>query len=229
MPLNRIYTDAIYDLNVRGSKIATNAIRGNNIVAGQITGNLIGTGAISANHSAGGGVTSDVLAANLSLSIARVTERIEINSTVVGSNSQSGTNVYIDVANSSVYYFTSNTTGNVTLAFRGSGASPNPTRFDAAVNVGNTVSAVVMLRSNTVAGRAGVNVSIDGGYISTTRSDLTTGNVVFYAGNTVPVFDPLVGTVPTTALETNILGINIIKRAANSYFVFVSNTVFGLG
>jgi hypothetical protein len=206
------------DGTVTGVKLSSNSVRGNNIVAGQITGNLIGTGAISANNFAGGGITSNVLASNLSISVSRVTETININTAVVGSNSGSGTNVNLDISNTTVYYFSSNTSGNVTLNLRGN----NNNTFDSSVEVGNTVSVVVTLRHNTAAYRSGVNIMIDGGLIKTTMATPDTGNIIFYSGNTLPAHSPI------TAIESNMIGLNIIKKAANSYIVYMSNSIFGL-
>ena len=211
-------TQTPVDGSVTGNKLTDNSVRGNNIVAGQITGNLIGTGAISANNFAGGGITSNVFASNLSISVSRVTETININTAVIGSNSASGTNVNLDIVNTTVYYFSSNTTGNVTFNFRGN----NINTFDSAVQVGNTVSVVVTLRHNTAAYRSGVNVMIDGGLIRTTLSTPDTGNLIMYAGNTLPAHATI------NAIESNIIGFNIIKKAANSYIVYMSNTLFGL-
>jgi hypothetical protein len=236
------------DGSVTGAKLAANSVRGNNIVASQITGNLIairaissnliglnavttnliatqavsgnqiGLGAISANNFAGGGITSNVLASNLSISVSRVTETININTAVVGSNSASGTNVNLDIVNTTVYYFSSNTTGNVTFNLRGN----NINTFDSSVQVGNTVSVVVTLRHNTAAYRSGVNVMIDGGLIKTTLATPDTGNLIFYSGNTLPAHSPI------SAIESNMIGLNIIKKAANSYIVYMSNSIFGL-
>ena len=216
------------DGSVTGGKLAANTVRGNNIVAGTITGNLIGVGAISgnnigigaisANNFAGGGITSNVLASNLSISVSRVSETIRINTTVVGSNSASGTNVNLDIVNTTVYYFSSNTTGNVTFNLRGN----NINTFDSSVQVGNTVSVLVSLRHNTAAYRSGVNVMIDGGLIRTTLANPDSGNLIFYSGNTLPAHSPI------TSLESNVIGLNIIKKAANSYIVYMSNSIFGL-
>jgi len=206
------------DGTVTGGKLTGNSIRGNNIVAGQITGNLLGTGSISANNFAGGGITSNVLASNLSISVSRVSETININTAVVGSNSASGTNVNLDIVNTAVYYFSSNTSGNVTFNLRGN----NINTFDSSVQVGNTVSVIVTLRHNTAAYRSGVNVMIDGGLIKTTLATPDTGNLIMYSGNTLPAHSPI------TAIESNIIGLNIIKKAANSYIVYMSNSIFGL-
>lgn len=206
------------DGSVTSAKLAANSVRGNNILAGQITGNLIGIGAISANNFAGGAITSNVLASNLSISVSRVSETIRINTTVVGSNSASGTNVNLDIVNTTVYYFSSNTTGNVTFNLRGN----NINTFDSSVQVGNTVSVLVSLRHNTAAYRSGVNVMIDGGLVRTTLANPDSGNLIFYSGNTLPAHSPI------TALESNVIGLNIIKKAANSYIVYMSNSIFGL-
>jgi hypothetical protein len=236
------------DGSVTGAKLTDNLVRGNNIVAGTLTGNLIattaiasnnivvraitgnligtyavsgnniGTGAISANNFAGGGITSNVLASNLSISVSRVSETININTAVVGSNSASGTNVNLDIVNTTVYYFSSNTSGNVTFNLRGN----NINTFDSAVQVGNTVSVIVTLRHNTAAYRSGVNVMIDGGLIKTTLATPDTGNLIMYSGNTLPAHATI------NAIESNIIGLNIIKKAANSYIVYMSNTLFGL-
>ena len=226
------------DGSVTGSKLAANTVRGNNIVAGQITGNQIasgavsgnqiglyavsgnniGVGSISANNFAGGGITSNVLASNLSISVSRVSETLSINTTVIGSNSASGTNVNLDIVNTAVYYFSSNTTGNVTFNLRGNTINT----FDSVVQVGNTVSVVVTLRHNTAAYRSGVNVMIDGGLIKTTLSTPDSGNLIMYSGNTLPAHSSI------TAIESNIIGLTVMKKAANSYIVFMSNTLFGL-
>jgi hypothetical protein len=252
---NGTTTQVPSDGSVTGTKLAINAIRANNIVAGQITGNLIatgaingnnfavpitgnmigayaisgnqiGTGAISANNFAGGGITSNVLSSNLSISVSRVSETLGINSTVIGNKSASGQNVNIDVLNTTVYYFSSNTTGNVTFNLRGN----NINTFDSSVSVGNTISVVITLRHNTAGGRAQTNLMIDGGLITTTRAnpDIATGNLIFFAGNTAPAYTELSLLYPTTTLETNVIGINIFKKAANSYFVLYSNTLFGM-
>ena len=252
---NNIVDNAIRGNNIvagqiTGNLIASGSIRGNNIVAGQITGNLIGTGAItgnligsgaisgnqigayaisgnqigigavSANNFAGGGITSNVLSSNLSVSLVRVTETININSTVIGSNSQSGTNVNIDINNCTSYYFTSNTSGNVTFNLRGNTINT----FDSSVQIGNTVSVVISLRHNVAAHRSGVNVMIDGGYIRTTvgNPDNQTGNILFYSGNTTANHSVI------NALESNVIGLSVVKKGANSYVVYMSNTLFGL-
>jgi hypothetical protein len=225
---NIINSNNIVAGQITGNLLASNIINSNNIVAGSIlgnglglysvSGNNIGLGAVSANNFAGGGITSNVLASNLSISVSRITETININSAVIGSNSASGTNVNLDIVNTTVYYFSSNTSGNVTFNLRGN----NNNTFDSSVEVGNTVSVLVTLRHNTAAYRSGVNIMIDGGLIKTTMATPDTGNLIFYSGNTLPSHSPI------TSLESNMIGLNVIKKAANSYIVYMSNTLFGL-
>jgi hypothetical protein len=214
---------------VSGNNISINSINASNsIVSGTITGNLLGAGAVSGNNLTEnsvrgnnivvGQVTSNLIASNLSISVSRVSETINTNTVVIGSNSASGTNVNIDILNTTVYYFSSNTTGNVTFNLRGN----DTITFNDAVQVGNTVSVIVSLRHNTAAYRSGVNVMIDGGLISTTLANPDSGNIIFYSGNTSPAHSTI------NALEANIIGLNIIKKASDSYIVFMSNTLFGL-
>lgn len=226
MPLTRVNSNSIEDGTVIATDIADGSITGPKLGVSAVSGNNIGLGAISANNFAGGAITSNVLASNLSISVSRVSETLNINTAVIGDKSAIGQNVNLDILNTTVYYFSSNTTGNVTFNLRGN----NTTTFDESVQVGNTISVVVTLRHNTTAGRAQTNLMIDGGLISTNRAnpDISTGNIIFYAGNTAPAFATLSGFYPDTTLETNVIGINIFKKGANSYFVMYSNTLFGL-
>jgi hypothetical protein len=203
---------------ISGNQIASGAISGNQIGVGAVSGNQIGTGAISANNFAGGGITSNVLASNLTISVSRVSETININSTPIGSNTAARANVNLDILNTTVYYFSSNTSGNVTFNLRGN----NTTIFDQAVQVGNTVSVVVTLRHNTAAHRSGVNVAIDGGYINTTRANPDSGNIIFYAANTTANHSSI------GVMESNVIGLTVMKKASNSYIVYLSQTLYGL-
>lgn len=215
---NAVTNIKLADGSVTSNKLQSLSVTGDKLGTYSVSGNNIGLGAISANNFAGGGITSNVLASNLSISVSRVSETININSTVIGSNSAGGTNVNIDILNTTVYYFSSNTSGNVTFNLRGN----NTVRFDDAVQVGNTVSAVVTLRHNTAAHRSGVNVMIDGGLIRTTLDNPDSGNLIMYSGNTLPAYSVI------NAIESNIIGLTVVKKAANSYVVFLSNTLFGL-
>lgn len=218
MPLTKIVSESIADGTVVAADIADGSVTGPKLGIASVSGNNIGTGAISANNFAGGGITSNVLASNLSISVSRVSETLSINTVVIGSNSASGTNVNLDIVNTTVYYFSSNTSGNVTFNLRGN----NINTFDSSVQVGNTVSVIVTLRHNTAAYRSGVNVMIDGGLIRTTLANPDSGNLIMYSGNTLPAHSVI------NAIESNIIGLTVIKKAANSYIVYMSNTLFGI-
>jgi hypothetical protein len=215
---------------ITGNLIGTNAISGNNIsqksinasnsiVELSVTGNLIGTGAISANNFAGGGITSNVLSPNLTLTLTRTNETTNLFSTAPAGN------INIDVANTTLYYFTSNTTANVTFNLRAN----NVNTFDSVIQTGETVTVTIMLRhSTTSGGRHAANVYIDGGLITTNRitPDQAGANNIFYVGNLVPVY---AATVPGTGVEMNMFNISVFKRAANTYTVFLSNTTAQIG
>jgi hypothetical protein len=216
---NGTSTQVPSDGSVTGTKLTVNAIRANNIVAGQITGNLIGTGAISANNFAGGGITSNVLAPNLQITLSRTNETTNLFSSAPNGN------INIDVANTTLYYFTSNTTANVTFNLRAN----NTNTFDSVVRVGETVTIAVMLRhSTTSGGRHTANLHIDGGLITTNRTepDQTGANNIFYAGNLFPRYT---ATIPGTGIEMNMFNISVFKRAANTYTVFFANTTAQIG
>jgi hypothetical protein len=236
---NGTTTQVPSDGSVTGTKLAVNSVRGNNIVAGTITGNQIslsaisgnqigayavsgnqiGVGAISANNFAGGGITSNVLAPNLTLTLTRTNETTNLFSTAPSGN------INIDVANTTLYYFTSNTTAGITFNLRANSVNT----FDSVVRIGETVTVTVMLRhSTTSGGRHPANVYIDGGLISTNRTnpDQAGANNIFYVGNLVPIY---AATIPGTGVEMNMYNISVFKRAANTYTVFMSNTTAQIG
>ena len=205
----RIGSNRIANTSVTGLKVADNAIRGNNIVAGQITGNLLGTGVINSNNIVDGAVlgndigvgavSSNTLASNLNLSIIRVLETANIYTTGVGGN------VNIDVSNNTVYYFTSNTTANVTFNFRANGV--NGGNLDSLLSIGQSVSSAILLRQGATKYRA--NVYIDSAL-----------QVPFWLGNSAPGY----ATTQQESIDT--YSFNIIKTAANTYTVLASNSNF---
>jgi hypothetical protein len=137
----------------------------------------------------------------------------------------------IDISNNTLYYFSSNTTGNVTFNLRGNSVNT----FDSTVNVGQTVSLAIGLRHGLAAGPTGgrhtANVYIDGGLISTTRTNPDSANVLLYAGNTVPQYidgGTLAGQ-NGQGIEFNLYALTVFKRAANTYTVLQANTIYGLG
>lgn len=145
---------------ITGNLIAVTSVASNNIVVEAITGNLIGIkavsgnqiglGSISSNHFAGGGVTSDVLSSNLSISTVRISETINVVTTPVSGNYQ------IYVANTGVYYFTANAAGSVTFNLIGrQGVSLNDL-----ISIGQSASVAIMLKQGSTRYRA--NVQVDG-------------------------------------------------------------------
>ena len=205
----RIGSNRIANTSVTGLKVADNAIRGNNIVAGQITGNLLGTGVINSNNIVDGAVlgndigvgavSSNTLASNLNLSIIRVLETANIYTTGIGGN------VNIDVSNNTVYYFTSNTSANVTFNFRANGV--NGGNLDSLLSIGQSVSSAILLRQGATKYRA--NVYIDSAL-----------QVPFWLGNSAPGY----ATTQQESIDT--YSFNIIKTAANTYTVLASNSNF---
>jgi len=204
---------------ITGNLIALNSISGNQIGVYAVSGNQIGTGAISANNFAGGGITSNVLSPNLTLTITRTNETTNLFSTAPAGN------INIDVANTTLYYFTSNTTANVTFNLRAN----NINTFDSVVRIGETVTVTIMLRhSTTSGGRHTANVYIDGGLITTNRTnpDQAGANNLFYVANIVPLYAT---TIAGTGFEMNMYNISVFKRDANTYTVFMSNTNAQIG
>jgi hypothetical protein len=189
---------------ISGNNIVENAIRGNNIVAGQITGNLIGTGAISANHYAGGGVTSNVLASNLEISVARVAETINITTTGVSGNYN------IECVNSTVYLFTANSTGNISLNLVANTGDDFATNgLDSLLKVGQSVSITCFLKQGSTRYRA--NVFIDG----------ERANSIFWVGNSQPQYQE------NQPQSLDVYSVSAIKIGANSWTVVASNTAAG--
>jgi len=205
----RVGSNRIANTSVTGLKVADNAIRGNNIVAGQITGNLLGTsvinsnnivdGAVLGNDIGVGAVSSNTLASNLSMSLIRVLETANIYTTGVGGN------VNIDVSNNTVYYFTSNTTANVTFNFRANNS--NGGNLDSLLSIGQSVSSAILLKQGATKYRA--NVYID----SRLQSP-------FWLGNSAPGY----ATTQQESIDT--YSFNIIKTAANTYTILAANSNF---
>lgn len=207
------------DGSVTGTKLAVNSVRGNNIVVGTITGNLIaansisgnqiglyavsgnqiGTGAISANNFAGGGITSNVLASNLQVSISRVAETINtVSSGITGTYN-------IHIANSTVYYFTANTTGNVTFNLRAN----TQNTLDSIVSTGQTASVTIFLKQGSIRYRA--NVQVDGVL-----------QTAYWLGNSQPSY------LTSQSESFDVYNFSVLKTAANTYAVFAANAQFAI-
>ena len=179
---NRIANNAIV-----GQKLADNSVRANNIVAGQVTGNLISAGAVSSN----------TLSSNLQISLTQVFETGNIYSTAVGGN------VNIDLENNTLYFFSSNTTANVTFNFRAN----TQNTLDSQLGVGQTVTSAILLKQGATRYRA--NVYVDGVLQSP-----------WWLGNSAPSY-------ATTQQESiDIYSFSVLKTAANVYTVIASNANF---
>ena len=185
----RIGSNRIANTSITTNKIVDGAILGNDIGVGQITGNLIATNQI----------TSNLIAPNVNLSIIRVLETANIYTTGVGGN------VNIDVSNNTVYYFTSNTTANVTFNFRANGV--NGGNLNSLLSIGQSVSSAILLRQGATKYRA--NVYIDSAL-----------QVPYWLGNSAP------GYAATQQESIDTYSFNIIKTAANTYTVLASNSNF---
>ena len=185
----RIGSNRIANTSITTNKIVDGAILGNDIGVGQITGNLIATNQI----------TSNLIAPNVNLSIIRVLETANIYTTGVGGN------VNIDVSNNTVYYFTSNTTANVTFNFRANGV--NGGNLDSLLSIGQSVSSAILLKQGATRYRA--NVYIDSAL-----------QVPYWLGNSAP------GYAATQQESIDTYSFNIIKTAANTYTVLASNSNF---
>jgi len=205
---------------ITGNLIADTAIRGNNIVAGQITGNLIavnsinasnsivalsitgnliGTGAISANNFAGGGVGSESLSQNLTLSTIRIAETVNVQTTPISGNYN------IHVAEATAYYFVANTTGPVTFNLIGN----TTTSLNSLLSVGQTASLAIALKQGVTRYRA--NVFIDG---------VNPLSSVVWMGASQPA------QLGTQTQSVDAYSITVIKTENNGYTVMVGNTTF---
>ena len=185
----RIGSNRIANTSITTNKIVDGAILGNDIGVGQITGNLIATNQI----------TSNLIAPNVNLSIIRVLETANIYTTGVGGN------VNIDVSNNTVYYFTSNTTANVTFNFRANGV--NGGNLNSLLSIGQSVSSAILLKQGATKYRA--NVYIDSAL-----------QVPYWLGNSAP------GYAATQQESIDTYSFNIIKTDANVYTVLASNSNF---
>ena len=211
IPAGAITTNHIVVNAITGNLLADNIITSNNIVdlavlgndlgIQAVSGNNIGLGAISSNHFAGGGVTSDVLSSNLTVSTARVAETVNVVTTGISGNYE------IHIANSTVYHFTANSTGNVTFQMiANTGRS-----VDTMLSIGQSASVAIMMKQGTTRYRA--NIHIDGVL-----------QTAYWAGNAQPQFVSSGGAQPMSYEAYNF---SIIKIAPSQYTVFASNTNFG--
>lgn len=163
-----------------------------------VEGTRILDSSIITDKIANANVTASKLASNLSISMVNALETANVYTTAVGGN------VNIDVLNNTVYFFSSNTTANVTFNMRGN----TSTTLQNTLSIGRSVSVAILLKQGANTFRA--NVTIDGNSVSP-----------LWAGNSSPAY--IVGTNESTDLY----GFNIIRTGANAYTVLASNTKFG--
>ena len=193
---------------ISGNQIGASAISGNNIginsinasnsiVALSITGNLIGTGAISGNNFAGGGVGSDSLAQNLTLSTVRIAETINVVTSPVSGNYQ------IYVADTGVYYFAANAAGSVTFNLIGR----QGTSLNQLISIGQTASVAIMLKQGSTRYRA--NVQIDGVL-----------QTAYWLSNTQP------SQASSLGQSLDVYNFTVIKTLDNGYTVLASNSAY---
>ena len=182
---------------VESGRIADGAIIGNKIADGAVIGNKIASNAIRANNIVAGQIAGNTLASNLHISLAQVLETANVYSTAVGGN------VNIDLENNTVYFFSSNTTANVTFNLRAN----TQNTLDSQLLIGQSIATAILLKQGSTRYRA--NVYIDG----TLQSP-------FYLGNSAPSF-------ATTQQESiDLYSFNVIKTASNTYTVLASNSSF---
>ena len=173
----RIGSNRIANTAVSGLKLADNSVRANNIVAGQIA--------------------SNTLSSNLKISLTQVFETGNVYSTAVGGN------VNIDLQNNTLYFFSSNTTANVTFNFRAN----TQNTLDSQLSIGQTVTSAILLKQGATRYRA--NVYVDGVLQSP-----------WWLGNSAPSY-------ATTQQESiDIYSFSVLKTAANVYTVIASNANF---
>jgi hypothetical protein len=211
IPAGAITTNHIVVNAITGNLLADNIITSNNIVdlavlgndlgIQAVSGNNIGLGAISSNHFAGGGVTSDVLSSNLTVSTARVAETVNVQAIGISGNYQ------IHIANSTVYHFTANSTGNVTFQMiANTGRS-----VDTMLSIGQSASVAIMMKQGSTRYRA--NIHIDGVL-----------QTAYWAGNAQPQYTTSAG---AQSMTYDAYTFSIIKIGSGQYTVFASNTQFG--
>jgi len=193
----RIGSNRIANTAVIGLKLADNSVRGNNIVAGQIGSNHIADLAVTGNEIGLNAISANNLASNLHISLTQVLETGNVYSVAVGGN------VNIDLENNTLYFFSSNTTANVTFNFRAN----TQNTLDSQLPIGSTVTSAILLKQGATRYRA--NVYVDG-----------TLQTPWWLGNSAPSF-------ATTQQESiDVYSFSILKTAANAYTVLASNANF---
>ena len=194
---NIVGTNNIVAGSVTGNILAASSISGNHLNPEIIRSNNIVAGSITANSIAPATISSNLLTPNISLSLIRVFETASVIT------SPAGGNVNIDIVNNTVYFFSSNTTANVTFNFRAN----TQNTLDSQLGIGQTITSAILLKQGATRYRA--NVYVDGALQNP-----------WWAGNSAPGF-------ATTQQESiDIYSFNILKTAANVYTVLAANSNF---
>lgn len=209
IPTAAISTNNIVVRAITGNLLAANSVSSNNIVPGSITGNLLTTNVIGGNNIVPSTITGNLLATtsvssnnltpNLSLSVIRTLEVANVYTTPVGNT------VNIDALNNTVYFFSSNTTSNVTFNLRGN----NTTTFENAFGYGETVNLAILLKQGSTRYKA--NVQVDG-----------TIQAPYWIGNSAPDY------ATSVAQSIDIYSFTVIKTGPSAFTILASNTNFGL-
>ena len=152
---------------------------------------------IGSNRIANTAVSTPKLGANLKISLTQVFETGNVYSTAVGGN------VNIDLQNNTLYFFSSNTTANVTFNFRAN----TQNTLDSQLSIGQTVTSAILLKQGATKYRA--NVYVDG-----------TLQTPWWLGNSAP------GYATTQQESIDVYSFSILKTAANTYAVLASNANF---
>ncbi len=182
-----LQTGRIANTAVTSDKIANTAITSDKIANSAITVDKIGNSAISSNK----------LTSNLSISLTNVLETANIYATAVGGN------VNIDMLNNTVYFFSSNTTANVTFNFRGNGT----VTLQNTISIGQSISSAILLKQGANTFRA--NVFVDGSLVRP-----------LWASNSSPAY------IAGTNESTDLYLFNIIRTGTSAYTILASNTKF---
>jgi hypothetical protein len=182
---------------IESGRIATSAVTSDKLAASSITGDKLTVNSVRANNIVAGAIGGNTLASNLHISLTQVLETGNVYSVAVGGN------VNIDLENNTVYFFSSNTTANVTFNFRAN----TQNTLDSQMNVGQTITSAILLKQGATRYRA--NVYVDGVLQSP-----------WWLGNSAPSF-------ATTQQESiDLYSFNILKTAANAYTLLASNASF---
>ena len=172
---------------VESARIANNAVTTMKISPGAITGNLLSTNVVGSNN----------LLPNLAFSMIRVFETANVYTTPISGN------VNIDVLNNTVYFFSSNTTGNVSFNIRGN----STVSLANALNTGSSVSLAILLKQGTDNYKA--NVFIDDTLITP-----------YWLGNNFPTYS----VVANESIDVYMF--NILETGSGTYTVLAANSKF---